>query len=969
MAVFLRLEKSMAAGLGTLTLNLVTQIGQFLQPLSQADQAATETANNMGSAFEDFRNRFSESLGGTQLGGIIESFTGHLGMLQGGALAATGAIAGLAVGAAALAFTSLATMAIETAKADAELAVLANRANVSAEYFYVLAGAAKAFNIEQEQLSDILADTQEKLGEFSATEGGGAADFFDALKNNTEMTEAQIKKFGQTLQGKDGIGAIQAISEKLDELDATKQERRFIFESLASGLGDLAPLFAENSQLLNKYKDALEEAGIVKTAEAIEQSRMLAAQTESLNTRFNGFKEQLAGQMMPVLNSLMSYFMEGVTKGEKFSGVIQAIGVVAKGVAVVIVGLAAAIKAAVSIISGVMNVFGNIGQTVVNFWNAPTLLEKGKALYQGFVNNGNILIDSVTGVLNASKEGIQAADSLLSNQLIKKDKLTDYYYEVGDASRNTADGLRVNTKEAEENAKASEKAANAAKKQAKEQDNLNKMVGASALKDLRLKSGEAIAGGQVRGYTAEFAKMAQEALGSQLTYFSALNDKYHQGKGGRHPLGQAFDFTVKDASKANANISKLQELANKYGFVIKTLNEYTNDSPNKTGGHIHVSVLGYKGNKDILKDAQSEVKMVSDLQAKAEQAKAEIIKQYRTDDEKLERDHLDRLLAISLAFAGDDTAIKKYTDLENAAYQKSLNNLKETQMKKQLEEKKSLLEAQKNWLTAGEYASRYYEIIRQEILNTSEYSPELKNALVRASYSEQGQDENAEREDVWRDYQDMMGLGDNPYERDAKLLAETRQQMLITEEQFQQQRSMLQFKYGAQYGSDFAGMMMGLVDSCSSAYAILYGIQKGFNLASAIMNGYAAISAAWASAPFPYNLPAVAVATMETGVLQAAIQAVAPVGMAHDGIANIPKEGTWLLNKGERVMNPKENQQFTKFMNESQSNQNSQPSQVNVNPNFVIVDERESLSDYLFSPDGTKAFVKFFKRNRSALGV
>lgn len=36
-------------------------------------------------------------------------------------------------------------------------------------------------------------------------------------------------------------------------------------------------------------------------------------------------------------------------------------------------------------------------------------------------------------------------------------------------------------------------------------------------------------------------------------------------------------------------------------------------------------------------------------------------------------------------------------------------------------------------------------------------------------------------------------------------------------------------------------------------------------------------------------------------------------------------------------------------------------------PKFVLVDERESLSDYLFSPDSTKAFVKFFKKNRPDL--
>lgn len=36
---------------------------------------------------------------------------------------------------------------------------------------------------------------------------------------------------------------------------------------------------------------------------------------------------------------------------------------------------------------------------------------------------------------------------------------------------------------------------------------------------------------------------------------------------------------------------------------------------------------------------------------------------------------------------------------------------------------------------------------------------------------------------------------------------------------------------------------------------------------------------------------------------------------------------------------------------------------------FVIVDDRQSLSDYLHGPDAKKAFVKFFKQNGANLGV
>ncbi|GFZ63707.1 hypothetical protein PSE10B_02290 [Pseudomonas amygdali pv. eriobotryae] len=36
--------------------------------------------------------------------------------------------------------------------------------------------------------------------------------------------------------------------------------------------------------------------------------------------------------------------------------------------------------------------------------------------------------------------------------------------------------------------------------------------------------------------------------------------------------------------------------------------------------------------------------------------------------------------------------------------------------------------------------------------------------------------------------------------------------------------------------------------------------------------------------------------------------------MAHNGMDNIPKEGTWLLDGGERVLNPNQNRDLTKYL-------------------------------------------------------
>ena len=228
-----------------MTLDLLVRLGSFEQGLNRAERQASQSANNMSDAFRGFGDQIRESLGGTQIGSIISDVTTRLEGMQGSVLTATAGLAGLAVGGTALAIGGLAVMSIEAAKADAQMAMLAARAKIGIENFQIFTYAAEQLGISQDQLGSIFADVQEKLGEFSATGGGGAADFFDALKNNTKLTDDQIKAFSKTLQGKDGIEAVQMLKDKLDDLGASSQEQRFVFESLASDLTNLMPLFSE----------------------------------------------------------------------------------------------------------------------------------------------------------------------------------------------------------------------------------------------------------------------------------------------------------------------------------------------------------------------------------------------------------------------------------------------------------------------------------------------------------------------------------------------------------------------------------------------------------------------------------------------------------------------------------------------------------------------------------------------------
>ena len=230
--------------------------------------------------------------------------------------------------------------------------------------------------------------------------------------------------------------------------------------------------------------------------------------------------------------------------------------------------------------------------------------------------------------------------------------------------------------------------------------------------------------------------------------------------------------------------------------------------------------------------------------------------------------------------------------------------------KKQLEinQAKELLQTKQLWMSASEYAEQYYALVREEILNTASYSPETKDAIIKQANMQQGMEQNAERENIWADYQYRFEP-ESQYQRDIDLLKDARDQMLITEEEYQRDRIALQAGYGAEYLNSLSGFFGSMLGKSSSAYQALFFAQKSFYLAQAGMNVWKSASDAYANEPGTVwqKMGAAALATLESGSFLSLIEAATPMGMAHDGIDNIPKEGTWLLDKGERVVDSRTN--------------------------------------------------------------
>ncbi|MFA3010980.1 phage tail tape measure protein [Acinetobacter pittii] len=390
-------------------------------------KAFTETGNSASTASKqlgDFRVKLSEAANEGKFGAGIQSISSRLSSLGSTAALTAGALAGLAVGGTVVAVAGLSAMAIETAKANVELARFAAISNTSIESFQGLGYAAQSYGVTQEQLADMLKDFNEKIGDFASTGGGEAADFFEKIAVKTEGGAAGAKKLVDEMSKMDGVTGLQTYVDKLEEAGVNQQQMSFYLESMGNDLTKLAPLLMNGGELWKNYQKALEDAGIITGQEAIEKSMLLAAQTESLQLQYASLRNELATAVMPSLSTLINYFLEGSAKGGQFAGIVEAVGYAAQGTAILIIGLATGIQNLVALMKGAVDQMKNIGQTAVDFATADGILGKGRALFNGVSRSFSIAGNTITKVTTNSTMAFNAMGKVVDGTTGRTDALT-----------------------------------------------------------------------------------------------------------------------------------------------------------------------------------------------------------------------------------------------------------------------------------------------------------------------------------------------------------------------------------------------------------------------------------------------------------------------------------------------------------------------------------------------------------------
>ncbi|HAV3978474.1 transglycosylase SLT domain-containing protein [Acinetobacter baumannii] len=144
--------------------------------------------------------------------------------------------------------------------------------------------------------------------------------------------------------------------------------------------------------------------------------------------------------------------------------------------------------------------------------------------------------------------------------------------------------------------------------------------------------------------------------------------------------------------------------------------------------------------------------------------------------------------------------------------------------------------------------------------------------------------------------------------------------------------------------SDMTALLEQSVGKSNALYKTMFFASKAASIAQAIVNTEEGATKALAQGGAYGSVLAGVVRA--TGYASVGIMAAQTIqGMAHNGIDNIPREGTWLLDGGERVLNPQQNKDLTNYL----SNQKKSGPQVVINNmNGSRVSQRQGADGKLY---------------------
>ncbi|MCP4493121.1 MAG: hypothetical protein GY820_38355 [Gammaproteobacteria bacterium] len=187
-----------------------------------------------------------------------------------------------------------------------ELEVAANRAGESVETMQSLAFATNTVGVSLEKLGDMAKDTNEKVGEYLATGGGGFQDFADVLGLTAREARAAAEEF-QTMSGPD---VLQSMVDQMSAAGVSAEQMSFALEGMASDTTDLIPLLENGGEKLKALRNEFDDLGVTISAEDIKKIKDVTVELDKMTNIFSNQGKQLIAdyseEIISVINATVT---------------------------------------------------------------------------------------------------------------------------------------------------------------------------------------------------------------------------------------------------------------------------------------------------------------------------------------------------------------------------------------------------------------------------------------------------------------------------------------------------------------------------------------------------------------------------------------------------------------------------------------------------------------------------------------
>ena len=162
----------------------------------------------------------------------------------------------------------------------AAISDLARLAGVNTTEFQKLAAAARTVGVEQDKLSDIIRDTNDKVGDFLITGQGPLVDFFETVAPLVGITADNFRDLS-------GPQALQLYVSSLEKANVSQAQMTFFMEAIASDATALLPLLRNNGAEFKSLGEEAEAAGRILGKDALEGADELRKKMQELTGQMN----------------------------------------------------------------------------------------------------------------------------------------------------------------------------------------------------------------------------------------------------------------------------------------------------------------------------------------------------------------------------------------------------------------------------------------------------------------------------------------------------------------------------------------------------------------------------------------------------------------------------------------------------------------------------------------------------------